>query len=65
MALNKSSLESRIVDEMKKIGATDSGEYSWVRRMAQAFSIAIVDEINANAKANVTSGSSTGQWPIL
>ncbi|MFM2476361.1 hypothetical protein ABTQ23_03825 [Celerinatantimonas sp. MCCC 1A17872] len=65
MALDKSSLEDRIVEEMKNIGANESGQYSWVRRMAKALSIAIIDEINANAKADVQSGSSQGQWPIL
>lgn len=30
-----------------------------------ALAEAIVNHIKANAKANVTGGSSTGQWPIV
>lgn len=64
MALSKSQLKSRIVAEMQSQGATSSGEYSWVDRMAEAIANAVVDEIQSNAQTNVSSGSSAGSWPV-
>ena len=64
MALSKSDLKSRIVSEFENLGATAEGEHSWVNKMAEAIANAVVDEIKANGKASVTSGSSAGEWPI-
>jgi glycyl-tRNA synthetase beta subunit len=64
MALSKSDLKSRIVSEFENLGATANGEHSWVNKMAEAIANAVIDEIQANGKASVTSGSSTGEWPI-
>lgn len=64
MALNKGQLKNRIVAEMEAQGATSTGDYSWVNRLAEAIANAVVDEIQANAKATVSGGSSAGNWPV-
>lgn len=65
MPLDKKKLEDRIVENMVKAGANESGEHSWVRPMAKAIAEAVVDEITTNGKANIQSGSSMGQHPIV
>lgn len=64
MALSKSQLKTRIVNEMKAKGAKETGQYSWVERMAEAISNAVVDEIQSNAQVPVTSGSSAGTYKV-
>ena len=64
MALSKSSLKSKIVSELNAQGFVTEGEYAMAQKMAEAIANAVVDEIQANAKATVQSGSSAGAWPI-
>lgn len=64
MALSKSQLKNRIVSEMRAQGATSSGQYSWVNRMAEAIANAVVDEIKSNAEVPVTGGSSAGTYKV-
>jgi len=64
MALSKTQLRDRIVQEMRAQGATSSGEYSWVNRMATAIANAVVDEIQTNAQVPVTGGSSSGTYKV-
>jgi len=64
MALSKDALKGRIVSEMESQGATATGEYSWVNRMAEAIANAVVDEIHSNAQVPVSSGSSAGNYPV-
>jgi hypothetical protein len=64
MALSKSTLKDRIVTELQAQGFVTEGEHAMALKMAQAIANAIVDEIQANAKATVQSGSSAGSWPI-
>lgn len=64
MALSKGQLKSRIITEMKNQGATSTGQYSWVERMAEAISNAVVDEIQSNAQVPVTGGSSAGTYKV-
>ncbi len=64
MALCKAQLKSRMVSEMQVQGATASGQYSWVNRMAEAIANAVVDEIQANAQVPVTGGSSAGTYGV-
>ncbi|MBY7898708.1 hypothetical protein KW478_19630 [Vibrio fluvialis] len=64
MALSKSSLKDRIISELQSQGFVTEGEHAMVQKMAEAIANAVVDEIQANAKANVTSGSSAGSWSI-
>lgn len=64
MSLSKSQLKTRIINEMKAQGAKETGQYSWVERMAEALSNAVVDEIQSNAQVPVTSGSSAGTYKV-
>lgn len=64
MALSKSSLEDKIITELEAQGFITEGEHAMAGKMAQAIANAVVDEIQANAKAAVSSGSSAGNWPI-
>lgn len=63
MALSASGLASAIKSAVNAIDV-NNGEItndSVIDALAQA----IVDHIKDNAKANVTGGSSSGQWPII
>ena len=64
MALSKSSLKSRIVQEMEAMGATASGEHSWVEKLAEALANAVVDEVQQNAQVTLSGGSSAGSYPV-
>ncbi|ENP8408965.1 TPA: hypothetical protein RU369_002844 [Vibrio cholerae] len=64
MALSKSSLKSKIISELESQGFATSGQHAMAAKMAEAIANAVVDEITANAKAAVASGSSEGNWPI-
>lgn len=64
MALSKTSLKQRIINELEAQGFVTTGEFARSSGMAEAIANAVVDEIQANAKAKVTSGSSSGDWPI-
>ena len=64
MALSKSALRSRIISEMKAQGATETGEFSWVNRLAEAIANAVVDEVQSNAEVPVTGGSSAGNYKV-
>lgn len=64
MALSKSALKGRIVSEMQSQGATATGEYSWVDRMAEAIANAVIDEIQSNAEVPVSGGSSSGTYGV-
>ena len=64
MALSKSSLKSKIISELNAQGFVTEGEHAMAQKMAEAIANAVVDEIQANAKATVQSGSSAGTWPI-
>ena len=47
MALSKSVLKTRIVEEFEALGATSSGKHSWVDKFAKAVATAVVDEIQS------------------
>lgn len=64
MSLSKSSLKQRIIAELQGQGFTTTGNHAKSDELATALANAIVDEITANAKALVSSGSSAGSWPI-
>lgn len=64
MALSKSSLKDRIITELQGQGFTTTGNHAKADELATAIANAVVDEIQINAKANVTGGSSEGSWPI-
>mgnify|MGYP000563109558 CR=1 FL=1 len=58
------SLQPMIVAEMKAQGATATGEFSWVNRLAEAIANAVVDEVQSNAEVPVTGGSSAGNYKV-
>lgn len=63
MALSSSTLASLIKSKVDTIDF-ENGEidnYFVIQKLAEA----IVEHIQAEAKANVTSGSSAGQWSII
>lgn len=64
MALSKSSLKGRILSELQGQGFTTTGQHAKADELATAIANAVVDEIQANAKAQVSGGSSAGSWPI-
>lgn len=63
MAMSASSLAAAIKSAVNAIDV-DNGEIT-NDSVIDALATAIVDHITANAKANVSSGSSVGQWPII
>ena len=63
MALSASGLASAIKSAVNAIDV-NNGEIT-NESVIDALAQAIVDHIKDNAKANVTSGSSVGQWPII
>lgn len=64
MALSKSALKGRIVNEMQAQGATATGQHSWVNALAEAIANAVIDEIQSNAQVPVGGGSSAGNYPV-
>lgn len=51
MALSKTQLKGRIETELQGQGFTITGQHAWASKMAQAIANAVVDEIQANARA--------------
>ena len=64
MALSKSSLKGRIITEFEARGATATGKYSWVEKMAEAIANAVVDEVQQSAQVPVSGGSSAGSYKV-
>lgn len=65
MALSKTGLKSRIVTELGAQGFTTTGDHAFAAKMAEAIANAVVDEIQANAKATGTdSGGDTHDLSI-
>lgn len=63
MPMSASGLAAAIKSAVDAIDV-DNGEIS-NNQVINALAQAIVDHIKDNAKANVGSGSSAGQWPII
>lgn len=63
MALSASALKSLMKSKVDAIDFENGGISN--DTVLQALAEAVVEHIQAAAKANVTSGSSTGQWPII
>lgn len=63
MALSAGTLKSLMKTKVDAIN-DDNGAIS-NDAILQALAEAVVEHIQAAAKANVTSGSSIGQWPII
>lgn len=65
MAISAPVLEGMIVAKLEQYGIVTNGDHAKANIMAKAIAEAVVEHIKAEAKANVTSGSSSGQWPII
>ncbi|EMG1955269.1 hypothetical protein V4Z26_001271 [Vibrio alginolyticus] len=65
MAMGKESLKQKLENELEAQGFVLTGEFAMAGKMAQAIANAVYDEITQNAKADVTSGSSKGQYSII
>ncbi|MEZ9470603.1 hypothetical protein AB4211_09395 [Vibrio lentus] len=65
MALNKTSLKTKIETELKAQGIVIDGEHAQASKFAIAIANAVVDEINQNAQVVVTSGSSAGSYKVI
>lgn len=63
MALSASGLASAIKAAVDAIDVNNGSVQN--NDVIDALAQAIVDHITANGKANVTGGSSSGQWPII
>ncbi|ENV0923528.1 hypothetical protein ACE25B_001019 [Vibrio parahaemolyticus] len=65
MAMGKESLKKKLENELEAQGFVLTGEFAMAGKMAEAIANAVYDEITQNAKADVTSGSSKGQYSII
>ena len=65
MAMGKESLKQKLENELEAQGFVLTGEFAMAGKMAKAIANAVYDEITQNAKADVTSGSSKGQYSII
>ncbi|HCE3098815.1 TPA: hypothetical protein NG522_001512 [Vibrio parahaemolyticus] len=65
MAMGKESLKQKLENELQAQGFVLTGEFAMAGKMAEAIANAVYDEITQNAKADVTSGSSKGQYSII
>ncbi|EOD5342626.1 hypothetical protein ACJXWG_003158 [Vibrio parahaemolyticus] len=65
MAMSKESLKQKLASELETQGFVLTGEFAMAGKMAEAIANAVYDEITQNAKADVTSGSSKGQYSII
>lgn len=63
MAMNASSLANEIKAAVNAIDIENGSVAN--DDVIAALAEAIVNHITSNAKANVASGSSAGQWPII
>lgn len=65
MAMNATALKGELISVLQTQGFATNSNHAWLEQFAQAIATAVVNHLTANAKANVTAGSSAGQWPIL
>ncbi|MCS0450017.1 hypothetical protein [Vibrio diabolicus] len=65
MGMSKESLKQKLASELEAQGFVLTGDFAMAGKMAEAIANAVHDEITQNAKADVTSGSSKGQYSII
>ncbi|EGQ9177749.1 hypothetical protein J4H56_07470 [Vibrio alginolyticus] len=65
MSMSKESLKQKLENELEAQGFVLTGDFAMAGKMAEAIANAVYDEITQNAKADVTSGSSKGQYSII
>lgn len=64
MAMNSAALASEIKSQLQAQGFITQGEHARVDKLCTAIATAVVNHLQANAKAVIASGSSAGQHPI-
>ena len=65
MAMNASSLQGLIISKLEAAGFNTTNEHAKIADLCTAVAEAVVEHIQANAKANITTGSSAGKHSIL
>ncbi|MDG2666482.1 hypothetical protein P7M43_07935 [Vibrio parahaemolyticus] len=65
MSMSKESLKQKLENELEAQGFVLTGDFAMAGKMAEAIANAVYDEMTQNAKADVTSGSSKGQYSII
>lgn len=65
MSLDAKRLENAFVARFEAIGGVAEGEHAWFRPIAKLFAEETVKELTTNGKADIQSGSSAGQHPIV
>lgn len=64
MAMNVSQLTDEIIAELESRGFEPVAQKTANRPFFEAIADAVITHIQDNATANVSSGSSSGNWPI-
>lgn len=64
MALSEGSLKQRILTNLQAGGFVTDNKHSMAHVMAEAIAKAVVAEIQENAQAVITSGSSAGSYKV-
>jgi len=64
MAMNVTQLTNEIIAELENRGFQPVAQKTANRPFFEAIADAVITHIQTNATAEVTSGSSSGSWPI-
>ncbi|EDY85442.1 hypothetical protein GP5015_1641 [gamma proteobacterium HTCC5015] len=64
MAMNSTALASLIEAKLQAAGFDTQNQHSDIQALCTAVAEAVVEHIHATATANVSSGSSSGSWPV-
>jgi hypothetical protein len=62
--MNASALKGLMISKLQAAGFDTENEHSKTPEFCEAIAAAVIEHIQANAKAVVASGSSAGQHPI-
>ncbi|MDE1328512.1 hypothetical protein [Vibrio aestuarianus] len=65
MAVTVEATKVELIKELEARGFITKGDHQMNDAFMEAIAAAMKTVINRDAKANVTSGSSAGQWSIL
>lgn len=64
MAMNEGTLKNLMISKLQSAGFDTNNNHSKTAEFCAAIAAAVVEHIQASAKAVVASGSSAGQHPI-
>ncbi|EGR1562218.1 hypothetical protein D6L41_11905 [Vibrio alginolyticus] len=65
MAVTVEATKAELIKELKARGFVTTGDHQMNDAFVEAIAAAMKTVINRDAKANVTSGSSAGEHPII